>query len=344
MPYACSLEHLLAIVRERAMAQADALVLERRRVEHGLLSIGLKIHDLGGGPEFLPLVERLGGVPRVLQLNMYRHMQARMCLVLPPVGNARAAMLLLECIERFTGCPLFGNRRIQLQVCSPGRLDARRSALLGIGFYLGSDTLRRYALGDLETTFSKDERYGRGQRLIIYDACGEFNRDFAWWVRSGNGKDRIVRPELPFENGRSDLLAGSGSRLDIENINLLATLLVHAQHRGYWSALGEQFEADMQDLLDRHLLAGLVDAPWVRGDRAERAGDSRFFSALQELVAYAFDESVRVKKKSRTVPKQLHKQAARSTVGILHEMQALLQEYRGELVRQSELDGKGGCR
>jgi hypothetical protein len=54
----------------------------------------------------------------------------------------------------------------------------------------------------------------------------------------------------------------------------------------------------MESLLDRHLLAGLVNAPWVRTDEAESADDMKFFSALQELVAYVFEESVRIKEKS----------------------------------------------
>ena len=264
MPYGCKFEDLLTILRERAPAKADAVAVHRRRTEHGLLSVGLKIHDLGHGGHFFSLVERLGGALRVLEINIYKHSQASLCLVLPPVGNARTAILLLECIERFTDYALFNNRNIQIQVCSPGRLNLRRSALLAIGFYLGSDTLRRYSCGDLETTVSKDDRYRRGQRLVIYDAGGDFDRGFEWWERSSNGKDRLVRPELPFENGRTDLLIGNGSRLDIENVNLLATLLVHAQHQGYWSKLGEQFEEEMLALLDRHLLAGLVSAPWVR--------------------------------------------------------------------------------
>ena len=342
MPYGYKLEDLLAILHDRAPTKADAVALDRRRVEHGLLSVGLKIHHLGKGRQFFSLVERLGGASNVLEINMYKHSQASLCLVLPPVGNARAAIALSECIERFTGCALFGNQKIQIQLCSPGRLDARRSALLAIGFYLGSDTLRRYALGDLETTVSRDVRYRRGQRLVIYDAGGDFDRGFEWWDRSGNGKDRLIRPQLPFENGRSDLLTGNGSRLDIENINLLATLLVHAKYQGYWSKLGEQFEEDMQSLLDRHLLAGLVNAPWVRTGYAERAGDMEFFSALQELVAYVFEESVRVKKKSSILFSRWHEIPATSSRGILHEMQSLLQKYRTEVVRQSRLHDKGG--
>ena len=149
MPYGCTLEDLLAILHDRTPAKTDALALQRRRVEHGLLSVGLKIHCLRDGSHFSSLVERLGGASKVLETNMYKHSQASLCLVLPPVGNARAAILLLECIECFTGSALFANQKIQIQVCSPGRLNARRSALLAIGFYLGSDTLRRYTCGTL---------------------------------------------------------------------------------------------------------------------------------------------------------------------------------------------------
>jgi hypothetical protein len=216
VPCGCQLENLLAILHDRAPAKADAVSLQRRRVEHGLLSVGLKIHELSDGSQFFSLVERLGGALRVLESNVYKHSQASLCLVLPPVGNARAAILLLECIEHFIGSALFGNRKIQIQVCSPGRLSVRRSALLAIGFYLGSDTLRRYTCGDLETTVSRDRRYQRGQRLVIYDAEGDFDRGFEWWERVGNGKDRLVRRQLPFENGRTDLLTGNGSRLDIK--------------------------------------------------------------------------------------------------------------------------------
>jgi hypothetical protein len=147
-----------------------------------------------------------------------------------------------------------------------------------------------------------------------------------------------VEPQLPFENGRSDLLTGSGSRLDIENINLLATLLVHAQYQGYWNQLGMQFQEEMEALLERHVLKGLVDAPWVRTDDPESEDDDGFFAALQELVAYAFEESVRIRKKGRL----LHEIPVRSSHGILQEVQSLLQKYRSEVVRQSRLLDQGG--
>jgi len=168
--------------------------------------------------------------------------------------------------------------------------------------------------------------------LVLYDARGDFDRNFDWWKESG--KHRLVEPQLPFENGRSDLLTGSGSRLDIQNINLLATLLVHAQYQGYWKQLGMQFQEEMEALLERHLLSGLVDAPWVRTDDPESNDDDGFFAALQELVAYAFEESVRIKKKGRRFP-GWHEIRVRSSPGILQEVQSLFQKYRSELLRQS---------
>jgi hypothetical protein len=98
----------------------------------------------------------------------------------------------------------------------------------------------------------------------------------------------------------------------------------------------------MESLLDRHLLAGLVNAPWVRTDEAESADDMKFFSALQELVAYVFEESVRIKEKSAILFSRWREIPARSSGGILYEMQSLLKKYRTEVVRQSSLLDKGG--
>ena len=173
MSYQYSFEDLLALLHGHAPAKVDAVALHRRRVEHGYLSVGLKIHCLGDGGQFSTLVEGLGGAQKILNVNYYKHSHASLCLVLPPVGSARSAILLLECIEHFIGSALFSNPQIQIQVCSPGRLSARRSALLAIGFYLGSDTLRRYTLGDLATSFAQRQPYPRGRRLVLYDAAGD---------------------------------------------------------------------------------------------------------------------------------------------------------------------------
>src|SRR5262249_38681290 len=107
MSYRYSFEDLLALLHGHAPAKVDAVALHRRRVEHGHLSVGLKIHCLGDGSQFATLVEGLGGAQKILDVNYYKHSHASLCLVLPPVGSARSAILLLECIERFIGSALF---------------------------------------------------------------------------------------------------------------------------------------------------------------------------------------------------------------------------------------------
>ena len=49
MSYPYSFEDLLALLHGRAPAKVDAVALHRRRVEHGHLSVGLKIHCLAAG-------------------------------------------------------------------------------------------------------------------------------------------------------------------------------------------------------------------------------------------------------------------------------------------------------
>lgn len=336
MPCYYRIEDLLTALRARAPQKVNALARHRRKVARGLLSVGLKVHCLGDGKRFAPLAETLGGATQIFEMNYYKNTNASVCLVLPPLGNAQSAITLLECLEIFLGLRLFANPEIQIQVCSPGRLSPDRAAYLAIAFYLGSDTLRRYSLSELETTFSTHSYCPRGRRLVLYDAGGEFDREFEWWNRVGD--QLVVEPQLPIENGRSDLLVGSGSRLDIENINLLATLLMHVEHGGYWKDLGRQFEEEIAALLDRHMLSGLTDAPWIRTEEPTSADDKRFFAALQELIAYAFDEAVRIKEgkgNRRETP-------AGASSGILQEVQSLLGNYRSAVINDVRLFDQGG--
>jgi hypothetical protein len=337
--FAASIERLLETLHTCAPAKVDALAFEKRRVPHGLLSVGLKLHCLGDEDLFNPLIDALGGERRVLDRNVYKSSQAKFCLVLPPVGSARAAILLLECIELYTHCSMFNNPNVQLQVCSPGRLSRCNAALHAIGFYLSSDTLRQYALDDFTTTVSEDH-YRRGKHIVIYDAgpYGEFDCAFAWWARNADGL--TIRPSLPFLNGRTDIMVGPGSKVDIHNINLLATLLVHAQSSdrdGYWSSLGEQFDKELVALLDRHLLVGLIEAPWIciHDIEGNTTNDHQFMSALQELTTYAAAEAARLQQ-ARQMSALFSSLQARDAPGILGEMQELLATYRAIVTSISE--------
>jgi hypothetical protein len=50
------MEHLLSVLHPSCPAKADALCKTRRRVEHGLTTVGLKIHCLGDNWEPLNLI------------------------------------------------------------------------------------------------------------------------------------------------------------------------------------------------------------------------------------------------------------------------------------------------
>lgn len=319
-----SMEELLLEVRPYAPLQVDALTYGRRRVEHGLTTMGLKIHCLSpDGHELNRLVEVLGGRLEVTARHRYSHALASMTLVLPPVGSAQAAIWLLEAIELFCNCKLFGNPRIQLQVCSPCRLTPPHAAILAVAFYLGSDILRRYSLNDLTTTFSEDRHTNkhRGRRIVLYDGLGALDRDFEWWQLEG---DRLaVLPQLPFFNERTDVLT-CNTRVDLENVNLVATLLSHYQEISYWEHFGRAFIRDVEALLDTHMLGGILHTEWVHAAEGQRADDRAFFSALQELMSYAFDEHARLERERRTWWRPLRPKP----LGILVEMRMLLRKYR----------------
>ncbi len=90
----------------------------------------------------------------------------------------------------------------------------------------------------------------------------------------------------------------------------------------------EEFEA----LLKRHLLRGILEAAWIHPATGMMPDDSQFFSAFQELMAYAFDEHARLQKENS---KQTRRRAGSDRDGLLAEMRALLEHYRADLLAQS---------
>ena len=106
MSYGYSFEDLLALLHGAAPAKVDAIALHRQRVAAWPAVSGIKIHCLGDRSKFFTLVEGLGGARKILDVNYYKHSQASLCFVLPPVGSACSAILLLECIEHFIGSPV----------------------------------------------------------------------------------------------------------------------------------------------------------------------------------------------------------------------------------------------
>src|SRR5262245_20879787 len=80
-----------------------------------------------------------------------------------------------------------------------------------------------------------------------------------------------------------------------------------------------------------NLLQGMLEVSWIHPATGEMADDTQFFSALQELMAYAFDEYARLEKEKRSQ----WRRGTSDRPGILAETNALLRHYRGELLAES---------
>lgn len=333
-------ENLLAALEQRCPpVHAGPLRAGWRRVEHGLLSVGLKLHLVQDHPRLLSFFEELGGTHYVGidHGHGYRHENAKVCIVLPAIGNARTAILLLRCLEEATQTKILHNKDIQIQVCSPGRLVSHYAALLSIAFYLASDVVRRVTPAHIKTTFSYRKDNFKGVRLVISDGGGKLDTDYEWWAYCEKGH-YIVTPTLPFKQERTDILTAH-CPVDIENVNLVATLLCHAQHRGRWWAFGEVFAEEMTTLLRQHLLEHLLEAPWIRTNEQKSFNDAAAMEALNELCAYTFSECQRI-----ALARKRAWEGAREILqptGILVEIRALLKKYRAILVNESNKATQG---
>lgn len=291
-----------------------------RQVHAGLLSVGLKLHCSG---ESACLSRQLNFDTTT---RSFRLQKASVCIVLPPVGNVEAAIRLLELLQAISGVKIFQNPDIQIQVCTPGRLSNERAALLGAAYYLGTDRLKRFEPKEYHTT----QRGYTCDRLVIYDSEGVFERNFQWWGLDEEGWLK-VGDELPFKRERTDIL-GCRTRTDLRNVNLIASLLVHAQHGGFWGELGNQFVAEFQQLFARHHLGAVLDAVWVRQTRSTELNeyepaDEAYFNHLLELMNYVFDEIGRIAK-SRDA------QQIDGPNSILFETRDLLARYRAVIDQQ----------
>jgi hypothetical protein len=329
---AYSVDELLLLLRPHDPLKVSALQQNRRRVEYGLTTTGLKLHCMEEGASIRKLIEALGGRAEALAAKPYRYEKAAVTFVLPAFGNVRSAILFVECLESYLGFPIFNNKRFQIQVCSPCRLIPEHASILSAAFYLGSDLLRRYTLEDMGTTFSANPDFPsmrRGRRIALYDGLGRLDRSFCWWNLEGSKLK--VHPELPFTNERTDILTCQ-TKIDMHNVNLLATLLSHHQELGYWEHLGARFVRDFRALLSEHMMDGVLDVAWIHPGDGTQEEDDAFFRVYKELEHYVFSEYDRMNKHRLT---WWSRQPA-TCPGILIQTRELLDTYRRELVGEAE--------
>jgi hypothetical protein len=84
------MEHLLTVLDPHCPVKIDAVRKNRRRVEHGLTTVGLKIHCLGDNRELLNLIEALGGRSEVIGSRVYACTEAQPVSKMHSAANAVA--------------------------------------------------------------------------------------------------------------------------------------------------------------------------------------------------------------------------------------------------------------
>ncbi len=321
-------------VSEEALGKVTALRREYEAKEEqlrllisGLMPVGLKIHCLNvESAEKLSFL-KLGAFTAHVPVDG-GNSAGCVCYNLPPFGSVATLAWVLEAVEKRADVRILDNpHNYQLQVCSPGELNGPHAAMLGVCFILGSDRLRRLTPEHFNTS-------GRtGNRPVIYGA-GVLNRAYTWWQRGADGFLR-VDDVLPEEvQNRTDVLSCLTVK-DIENVNLVATLLAHRQFGGYWRDLGNAFATDLEQLFENHLLSGVLEVQWIKTTShwlAEPEGPAEAFAlALTDLVNYAFDDAARIRRALEADDK------AETKRGILVEVDALLTTYRRRLLKQAAL-------
>ncbi len=264
-----------------------------RRCHHQLLSIGLKVHYT----KMIPLG---------IMFNSFFHLtSSEGAIVLPPVGNMSAAKELLGQLAAFYETPIIGNPQMyQIQVCTPGRLNREHCAMLGSAFYLGSDVIRDFTSVSLSTTHDAQT----GKRLIIYDA-GILDTNFDWNPNFPLASTKILSTE---PKGRTDVLCCE-SWQDIENVNLVASLLVHLEHQGTLAPIASEFAYEFRGILKQYNLDHTQCVPWVTSSELndQSSKSHSFDSAFASMQAIALADA-----KEQTGKKRQK--------GLLYDVQQLL--------------------
>ncbi|MFA6528814.1 MAG: hypothetical protein WCT46_04740 [Candidatus Gracilibacteria bacterium] len=242
------------------LPQAREAIINARRRSAYLVTTGGKVHTMTPmDPRYFELIKSVLG----LSNSPFRlvHGHSDKTLVLPPTSSSLEMSLLLNGLVLFGVIPLRvadirqGDGREDslpdAQICLPtGRLNAENCAFLGSCVLLATnDGVQRYSL---EAFMSNNSGAETGARMMIYDG-GAANLP------------------LPFiygqNNGRVDML-GRRSVLDIDNLQLLGTVLSHSQFGGPFGKFADPFKRRFYKILQKYKLTHVVEGSFVHDRRA----------------------------------------------------------------------------
>lgn len=244
---------------ELLLPQAREAIIEARRKSAYLETIGGKVHTVVPmDPRYFDLIRSVLGISNSPFRLAHGHHDKT--LVLPPTSSPLEMSLLLNGLVLFGVIPLRaadvridGGRDDTLpdaQIGLPsGRLNAENCAFLGSCVLLATDDgVAKYAPESFLTNDS-----GTGARTMIHDG----------------GAANLPLPFIyGMKNGRVDML-GRRSVLDIENLQLLGTVLSHSQFgHGPFGKFADEFKAEYHKILLKHGLAHVLEGSWVHDRRS----------------------------------------------------------------------------
>ena len=207
----------------------------------GLLPVGGKIHVLhkidAMRLEFVK--QRLG-----LDSTGFRLLHADTSLLLPPMPSA-AELKLVVTVLNAEG--VIDTEHPELQVCIPGRLPPDLCAILGASILLATEIGVKYDPNSFSTNAEVT-----GLRIMAYDAGGP-------------------REAFPFSTpigGRTDML-GRRALSDIDNYQLLGTVLIRSKDFGPYGDLAKSYIAEFKQILAKYGLSEVLKTSWVAKNEAK---------------------------------------------------------------------------
>ena len=240
-----SVETAISPHAEEIRARIQAAIEDaRKEVEtahtqfRGFYPVGGKIHFTNPIPDerFDEFMRQYGFASSPFTL-----MHANKSLLLPPRASAHELVRIIQGLAEHDIIQPDDDPEIQVSI--PGRLNNQYAALLGSAMLLSSYKCIEYD----EDSFSTTHESHTSTMIMVYD--------------DGVLDESVT--ELPDGiTGRTDMLGRKDPR-DIYLYQILGSLISQAAYGGPFQKIGEQFIREYVQLLDKHCVLGMLDAPWI---------------------------------------------------------------------------------
>lgn len=234
---------------QAAIADAREEVETAHTQFRGFYPVGGKVHFPNPIPD-----ERFNEFMRQYGFSStpFTLMHANKSLLLPPRASAHELVRIVQGLAEHDIIQPDDDPSIQVSI--PGRLNNQYAALLGSAMLLSSYKCIEYD----EDSFSTTHESKTSTMIMVYD---------------DGVLDESVS-ELPEGiTGRTDMLGRKDPR-DIYLYQILGSLISQSAYGGPFQKIGQQFIHEYVQLLDKHCVLGMLNAPWIYDSTSEEEPDT----------------------------------------------------------------------